>query len=168
MSDPLKSPHIAFTVNYKNRTNALKTSCMVANPFIPMALPVKGSAIWDTGATNTVISKKLAQKLKLIPIGKGEVRGVNSRQVVNRYIINIPLPNNLNTVLNVMESDIGNEINVLIGMDIIGDGDFAICNGKVFSFCIPPFEESPIDFLQKAAKINPRIMKKIKKNKRKS
>ena len=63
--------------------------------------------------------------------------------------------------LQVAEASLGN-IDVLIGMDIIAFGDFAICNGQIFSYCLPPFEK-PIDFVDKANRINPKNQKKIKK-----
>ncbi|MCY4523987.1 MAG: retropepsin-like aspartic protease [Halobacteriovoraceae bacterium] len=160
MSASLKPLHNAFTRDYKERIGSIKTTCRISNPFT--ANFYEGQAIWDTGATRTVVSPKLVQKLNLIATGRAEVRGVNSRQVVNKYIIGITLPNKLDTRLGALESDIGDKIDILLGMDVIGIGDFSICNGRVFSFCTPPFIESPIDFVKKADEVNSSIDKKLK------
>lgn len=51
---------------------------------------------------------------------------------------------------------IGGDADILIGMDIIKFGDFAISNGggqTLFSFAIPPFENKT-DLLEKANKTN--------------
>lgn len=51
---------------------------------------------------------------------------------------------------------IGGDADILIGMDIIKFGDFAISNGEgqtLFSFAIPPFENKT-DLLEKANKTN--------------
>jgi hypothetical protein len=45
---------------------------------------------------------------------------------------------------------------LLIGMDIIGMGDFAVCNTEEktsFSFAVPPFPDR-INFAEKADKLN--------------
>ncbi|MBR0403214.1 retroviral-like aspartic protease family protein [Candidatus Saccharibacteria bacterium] len=83
------------------------------------------SAIWDTGATNTVISKQVARELKLKPISTTELRVVNGTIICNVYKIIINIANRIKKVINVTEAELGN-IDVLIGMDIIGDGDFTI------------------------------------------
>ena len=73
------------------------------------------------------------------------------------YVIDILLRNNVlvKDVL-VMGSEIGSQgIDLLIGMDIIGMGDFAVTNfngNTVFSFRIPSIEE--IDFLKQVQSVN--------------
>ena len=98
------------------------------------------SALWDTGATHSVIQPGLARKLNLIPIDKATVCGINSCEVVNVYWIDICLPNNVSFEnVAISESDFSGG-DILIGMDIIQKGDFVISNaqGKThFSFRIP-------------------------------
>lgn len=106
-------------------------------------LPVR--AQWDTGATGTCISKELVQRLNLMPTGKVKVSTPSGIGIMNKYIINLILNNEIRiTNLIVMDSEIGNQgIDVLIGMDIISMGDFAVSNfdGKTrFSFRIPSQE----------------------------
>ncbi len=149
--------HSAFTSKYPQRQRSIITPCKVTNFFGPQSL--EGKALWDTGATNSVISSNFAPKLQLLPIDRSEVRGVHGSAIVDNYLINILLPNNVEfQQVEVREGELGDEINILIGMDIIGSGDFTLCAGSVFSYCNPPFD-SPIDLVDKANKINPKIQK---------
>ena len=99
--------------------------------------------------------------MKLAPTGKVLLRGVHDEEVVNTYIVEIALPNNVVVRgLRVSESKLTESMDVLVGMDIIGMGDFAICGGgRFFSYCVPSFEK-PINFVEKSEKVNKRVMKK--------
>jgi hypothetical protein len=104
--------------------------------------------IWDTGATKTVISKKVVQDCDLKQVGFAKVfhaQGIKDN--VPTYNICIELPNGIIiSSLNVIEGDL-NGADVLVGMDIITLGDMVITNfmGKtVFSFRIPSVQS--IDF----------------------
>jgi hypothetical protein len=103
------------------------------------------SAQWDTGATNTCISKGLVQKLGLLPTGMVNVHTPSGVGTMNKYMIDLILNNEVKiSNLPVMDSEIGKQgIDVLIGMDIISLGDFAISNydkKTQFSFRIPSQE----------------------------
>ena len=77
-------------------------------------------AIQDTGATTTSISKRLSGQLKLKPISKTTVHGVNSSHEVNVYVIDILLPNKIQIPdVHVTEASNLGEYDVLIGMDLI-------------------------------------------------
>ena len=108
-------------------------------------------AIWDTGATGSVISGTLASKMNLIPTGKARVSGVNGTAIVDTYELDIKILHNVGIRnLTVTEGNLGKngEIGFLIGMDIINLGDFCFTTtpeGKMFSFRIPGVPE-PIDF----------------------
>lgn len=112
------------------------------------------NAIWDTGATNTAITKKIAQSLQLIPVTKTNVLGVHGHQDVNVYLVGMILPNNVGIrTLRVTECeslshpDDPDPCDVLIGMDIISMGDLAITNvagQTMFSFRIPSIKR--VDF----------------------
>lgn len=84
-------------------------------------------AIWDTGATNTAISKKLARKLNLKVISTAECDGINTTILTNIYKIDLLLPNKI-AVLDIDVSEVDNIIDadILIGMDVILLGDFSI------------------------------------------
>lgn len=130
-----------FTEKYENIQKKLINAAVVesSNGIVPV------KAQWDTGATATCISKKLVDKLNLLPTGKVKVSTPSGTGIMNKYIINLILNNEVRIQnLIVMDSEIGNQgIDVLIGMDIISIGDFAVSNykGKTqFSFRIPSQE----------------------------
>ena len=119
--------------------------------------PVKARALWDTGATSSVITHELSRTLGLIPINRRKVTGVNNTSIVDVAKIAVELPNSvmLNSV-KVSICKLTQDIDMLIGMDIILKGDFAISNagGKtLFTFAIPPFEDKT-DLYKKAAVVN--------------
>ena len=97
-------------------------------------------AIWDTGATSSVITKKVVDNLGLAPTGIVEVHGVHGKNYRNKYIVCIQLPNNIQVKnVEVTDGDLG-DADVLIGMDIISLGDFSVSNYKektTFTFRIP-------------------------------
>lgn len=156
-----KTPFFAFKVVYPTKVNTLLTDVQVDIPALIKAQNKsshsfqKFIAIWDTGATGSVITQKIVDKLGLIPTGKTTVHGVNSTQVVDTYIVDILLPNNVNVEnVNVMVCEINSPgSDMLIGMDIIGIGDFAISNASnhtEFSFCFPSHERRPLDLVHKS------------------
>ncbi|MGD9852455.1 MAG: retropepsin-like aspartic protease [Nitrospirales bacterium] len=108
---------------------------------------VQFRALWDTGATNTCITNKIALQLGLKPSGKVIVAGVHGKKEVLTYLVNVFLPNGVAFPgVRATEAEI-NGADVLIGMDIIRTGDFAVSNfnGRtIFSFRFPSVEE--IDF----------------------
>jgi predicted aspartyl protease len=114
-------------------------------------------AIWDTGASQTVITHRLMSKLNLIPIETKEVYGINSKQTVDVVLISIKLPNGLLIPdIRVFVCDIPSPIDMLIGMDIIQRGDLHISNTgnrTLFSFVIPSLPEQ-FDLTQKADALN--------------
>ncbi|MCQ2753259.1 MAG: aspartyl protease family protein [Bacilli bacterium] len=101
-------------------------------------------ALWDTGASCTCISNTLVSNLKLIPTSQAIMQTPNGSSIVNRYLVDIVLPNRvIKKDVIVCESKIKSQgFDVLIGMDIITSGDFSVSNfGKtVFSFRIPSQE----------------------------
>ena len=118
------------------------------------------NAIWDTGATNTVISKELAQKLKLTPNGVAKCNTAGGLIEAKKYIISLKLPNQVEILdIHVTEGTLSGA-DFLIGMDVITLGDFAISNvdGKTtFSFRIPSCER--VDFVKESNKLQLANMK---------
>jgi hypothetical protein len=117
-------------------------------------------AIWDTGASQTVITHRLMSQLNLIPIETKLVHGVNSKQLVDVVAISIKLPNGfLISDIRVFVCDIPSPIDLLIGMDIIQLGDLHISNSgghTLFSFVIPPLPEQ-FDLAQEADALNNQV-----------
>ena len=105
-------------------------------------------ALWDTGASCSLVSARLAKALGLEPVGKMGVSGYNRGvDVRDAYLVHIGLPTrDIVTYIGAMECD-SEDYDVVIGMDVIGKGDFAVTNGHgemKFSFQIPSVAD--IDF----------------------
>jgi len=78
----------------------------------------------------------------MIPTGRKKIYTPSGTKVVNTYLLNIILPNDIVIKdVEVCDSDIGNQgLDVLIGMDIILLGDFAVSNFNdktTFTFRVP-------------------------------
>ena len=105
-------------------------------------------AIWDTGATNSVISQAVIQKCGLAATGMAKVHGVHGVQTKPTYLVNIELPDKVVFAsVRVTEGDVADG-DMLIGMDIISQGDFSVtnCDGRSqFSYRTPSIEH--IDYV---------------------
>jgi predicted aspartyl protease len=131
----------AFTIEYTGISNVLESSAVLKFN----DKDYSAHALWDTGATGTCISKDAASALNLVPLGKQNMHTPSGISVVNVYLIDILLPNNMIAKdIVVCDSEIGLQgIGVLIGMDIIAHGDFAVSNYNdktVFTFRTPSKE----------------------------
>lgn len=145
---------ISFTLTVDRKVGVLKTPVNIytTDNFNKKFNKVKDNyvALWDTGSTMTVISTELAEKLNLEPVGDMIAETAGGKYIAKRYIVSLSLPNRLN-IENVMISSgkLGPGIDILIGMDIITLGDFAVTNYNnrtVFSFRFPSCEA--IDFVK--------------------
>ena len=103
--------------------------------------PKEFVAVWDTGAVSTAITKDIVAKLSLRQLGWKMLEGVTGGAVCNTYLIALFLPNGiLIPELEVADCEGNIGCDILIGMDVISMGDFAICNQDnrtTFSFRIP-------------------------------
>ena len=127
------------------------------------------TALWDTGATNTCISEDVVRDLSMIPTGKKNMHTASEIKEFNTYLLDVVLTNNVVVQdIEVCDSDIGKQgLGMLIGMDIILLGDFAISNYNnktTFTFRTPSKEK--IDFV-KQINIENAIGEKHGKGKRK-
>lgn len=131
-------PNHAFTTRFSGITNQLKNKVIV----IGNGRSVEVDALWDTGATNTVISHDVVSSLGIVPNGKLPVKTPSGSKLYDTFLVNIGLPNRVMVEeVMVCDSEIGDQgIGVLIGMDIITKGDLAVSNRDgitVFTFRIP-------------------------------
>ena len=100
---------------------------------------VKVNALIDTGAQTTAVSRKVADKLKLVPRGKAKVYTSQSNKIVNEYDICLEFDSDvyINT-LRVLGADLENHnIDCLIGRDVLQWGVFTYDGPKkefTFSF----------------------------------
>ncbi len=148
----------SFTLKHNSGlASVLMTEAIIHPAFDPQRISttppgVKYNAIWDTGATNTVITKKVSQECNLKPISISKVHTAGGTINCPVYVVNIMLRNGVGVpFVRVTEANLTGNFEILIGMDIICLGDFAITNqgGKTtFSFRTPSVD--CIDFVQQA------------------
>ena len=140
-------PFKAYTKKYDKIIDAPITKCYVGEPTQDLHRDeIRG--LWDTGATCSLVSGRVASLLGIMPVSKTTIGHANGQSVVNLYNISVVLPNDvLLPFIEVAEGAFSN-FDLLIGMDIISKGDLSISNkdGKTtFSFRIPSYKE--IDFM---------------------
>ena len=146
---------LAFTLKSNGILNMLKTDTLVMSDIRKKDTsytPKLWRGLWDTGASKSSITQRIVDDLNLIPVGNTNISTANGVVAVNTYFVDFGLPNGV-TVKNVLVScaDLGDDIDVLIGMDIIRHGDFSITNVNnktTFSFRTPSVEE--IDYVKES------------------
>jgi len=140
------TPGLAFTARNTSIAFSLPTSVYVESPTTNKN--VKANAIWDTGASRSLIRPEIVAKLNLAPISKTFMDTPSDKRVPsNVYLINVYLPNRAKIMYIQALEGTPNSCDMLIGMDVITMGDFAVTNlnGKtMFSFRTPSMAE--IDF----------------------
>ena len=121
---------------------------------------IEVSALWDTGAEVTCIKPSLWDKLQFSQPQLTEqtvIYGIGGNVCTDSVPLQIWLAPDISIKpLPVYVVDFPSDAELLIGMDIITMGDFAICNtdGKTsVSFAVPSFPDR-IDFTAKAAAAN--------------
>ena len=152
---PLNSTSFV-TVSKGGLLNVLTNKCHVSQAFDPSdqttaaaPTPVEFEAIWDTGATGSVITQPVVDACNLQPITMVRVHGVHGEDMAEVYLVNIYLPNHVAFMnMHVTKGKLPGNACLLIGMDIINQGDFAVTNlGGLtkFSFRFP--SQTHIDFV---------------------
>lgn len=131
MNRPFKS----FTLTaHGGLLNVLITECRACAGFDNTTPPPQRpaleafNAIWDTGATNSVITQTVVDKCGLKPTGMTLTHGVHGEEMAETFLVNVMLPNdvgfaNIPVTLGKLKG-----ADMLIGMDIITQGDFSISN----------------------------------------
>ena len=102
------------------------TEVTVVNPITGKRKPYR--AVWDTGATGSLITKKVATDLELQRVSDGTANGMTGkRDAIPIYLAHFVIEN-IDVKLSLpFEMDAYNDgIDVAIGMDIIGNGDFSL------------------------------------------
>lgn len=163
---------LSFTVQFNGRSNQLTTKAHISQPLDPDTTPLSQeviesfreyTCIWDTGATNSVISHKVVDDCGLKPIGMTQVHSVSDTKLTETYLVSISLPNKVIFPQVKVTKGVLTGFEVLIGMDIINQGDFAITHNEgttVFSFRLPSIEK--IDFVEQGK--DPAHSTKISRN----
>ena len=152
----------AFTAAKKALSPVLHTEVRIGAGFDPKELasgaapPYKTFlALWDTGATGSAITQKVVDECGLKPTGMTIVHHAQGQDNAETYLVSIALPNKVAFPQVRVAKGVMCDVDALIGMDIITQGDLAITNyaGKtVFSFRVPSIR--CIDFVQEAKELN--------------
>lgn len=147
-----------FTETYDSIVRAIYTSAAVAPAFDPQKekppkILKKYKALWDTGATGSAITKRVVDECNLKPIGMTTAETAGGSRQCLVYLIGLMLPNGLGfPKVPVMKAPLA-AAEILIGMDIISRGDFAVTNNEdktTVSFRIPSMDK--IDFMASVTK----------------
>jgi hypothetical protein len=162
----------AFTTSYNGRSNVLASKVGIIEALDPTRPPANAPkeflAVWDTGATNSVITENVIIQCQLKPTGITVVDTAQGSHRTETYLVGIVLPNLVGfPSVRVSKGTLTSAYDVLIGMDIIGSGDFAVTNkdGKtVFSFRLPSTEL--IDFVKHPQYRTPASSVKVGRNAR--
>lgn len=113
------------------------------------------SALWDTGASISLITPQVVAGLGISPVGLIQIGHVAGSGKHSTYMVNLGLPNKV-IVGGVMvaEGSLSDGIEAIIGMDVISAGDFAITNvgGQTWmSYRYPSV--STVDYVVEAERI---------------
>lgn len=133
-------PKHIITKEYDHISNVITSAVSICNPQNGYVLATE--AIWDTGATHSVITQEAAKQLGLVMVSMATVQGVGGLMQSPVYHIVVTIDKEEialhATECHALSAD--GKTGFLIGMDVINKGDFTITNadGKtMMSFQIP-------------------------------
>ncbi len=141
----------SITIPFNGLSQQITSDIVITNLNSNTSITTKG--LWDTGASHSAITSQLAKSIGLTPISKTIAVTANGSVRANVYNVKLTLHNeNIYQYTRITEcSKLSDEnINVLIGMNVINKGDFIISNynGKtVLTFRIPSIKS--YDFVKK-------------------
>jgi hypothetical protein len=117
---------LSYTKEFDGIVKKIETTAYV----ISEERGVEVTGIWDTGATNSCISKEIVEALGLKQFGESTVSSIEGKVPVHTYIVDIQLPNRnrLPDVEVACTELLDGELAMLIGMDVIKNCDFSISN----------------------------------------
>lgn len=162
----------SLTVNIPNTQQVILTECSICKDFDPAdtvaasnAQYITVNALWDTGCSGVAISQRVIDALGLIGNGVTNVHNAGKTYQSSYYPIAIKLPNK--TDIHFLRATLAQThgFDILIGMQIISKGDFAITNygGQMcMTFRIPSIKRE--DFVAENKKYEKIYQLKAKKN----
>ena len=149
--------HLTLSYYYSKIQNKIITPVHLYPIPFNASFSLSTDALWDTGASISAITPEIKDKLKVTTIDKKTIASVHSTQVVDIAYITVELPNNvIKKNIKVAVCNITLNIGMILGMDIISMGDFALSNGNnqtLISFAVPPFQDKT-DYYEKAIGVN--------------
>jgi hypothetical protein len=148
---PTQMPSMAFTIVANGKLREIITDSFVSKLVPPVQIKainkIKVKALWDTGAMISAITDSTVKALGLIPDGGTNVVYGGNIVYENLYSVLIYLPNHVVFPARVTQCRDKTNFELIIGMDIITGGDFAITNKNkktTVSYRVPSSVE--IDF----------------------
>lgn len=98
------------------------------------------TALLDTGANRTCISRSIAESLALNATGKASMVSASHEVEVNLYMVDMLFPFDevaaIKSGITVMEFNGSSAFQAIIGMDIISEGSFITTPDNKFTFCL--------------------------------
>lgn len=110
-----------FSLEEVEHQHEIKTPIYIINK--ATGSKVQCDAIWDTGATSSMIASNIVKRLNLKPVSSTVIAGVHGVQNANCYVIDAMF--SIGTILpdiKVAEASDTGGFGLLVGMDIIGEG----------------------------------------------
>lgn len=155
-----KPQPLTFTTFFNKKVDSLIIECGISSPIELNDMTaesieknmIRMEALWDTGATHSVITTETAKILNLKPIRPTTVIHGGGSETRNVYLVHLYLPNKLifaYTEVTDMPKTTG-KFGIIIGMNIISQGDLAITNAggmTQMSYRFPSLTK--IDFREK-------------------
>jgi hypothetical protein len=133
---------LPLTYNYVKLQRRIITPVYLYGVSVPTPKDTVTNALWDTGAAISAIMPRIQQELELVQIGTKYIRGVTGTSKVPVVLLTLELPNDLlKQNVEVAVCNFSNNVGMIIGMNIITLGDFALLHGNnhtEFSFTVPP------------------------------
>ena len=146
-------PRFAFTSVSPMYNMEIITDAFVSAPSKPSEKKsvIRVKALWDTGASKSVVTPHIIQQLGIKADGAAKVCHAGGESMVGTYLVDIILPNKiLLPGIRVSEcAEQGPHFDIIIGMDIISLGDLSITGQgikRMVSFCFP--STAIIDYAQ--------------------
>ena len=137
MYDKQSEQEYNFTFEYNEIVRSLHTPIEIESA-IKTQGTIKIDGLWDTGAGCSLIRPEVVSRLNLKHVSETFISTPSGKDIPSKvYLVNIYLPNNAKIPNLLVVEGIPNSCDMLIGMDVINHGDFAISNfdGKTaFSF----------------------------------
>ena len=143
----------SFTASSDSRQLSLRSWCGISAAWdpqsgAPMPEVTRFDAIWDTGSTGCVVTKTVVDACRLEGPTPATAFSVTGMTPAETYLVNLWLPSGASFVeVRAMLGELHGVTDILIGMDIINQGDFAVTNreGRTkFTFRVPSIAD--IDF----------------------
>ena len=166
ISEPL---YAAFRTVYHSFNGTIWTQGIINDPQNNKTIYNSSKFIWDTGAQKSCINNQIVEKLHLLKVSKIQTRTASEIHESFSYFVNITLPNNvLIKDFLVTGLPLGEETDVLIGMDIVSQGSLSFSYDYtlkkfVFQFSMPPLPRLD-NFVEKGKKRNEKNIKILKKS----